>query len=118
MIDPRLQNLAKILVHYSTEIRPKDRVAIVMQPEGTPLALEVYREVLKAGGYPYTVVKLDDQDFVFFSEANDDQLAHINRALAMVTAAHIDDHIAGRFAVQADGKGGGIAILAGIAADG
>jgi aminopeptidase len=79
MIDPRLTNLAKILVEYSTEVQPKDRVAIVAQPEGTPLGLEVYRQVLKAGGYPYPVIKLDEQDFVFFSQANDDQLAHINR---------------------------------------
>lgn len=79
MVDPRLTSLSKILVEYSTEVRPKDRVAIVVQPDGIPLALEVYRQVLKAGGFPYYRIKLDEQDFVFFSQANDDQLAHIDR---------------------------------------
>ncbi|MGD8605204.1 MAG: aminopeptidase [Anaerolineales bacterium] len=78
MIDPRFTKLAQTLVQYCTNVQKRDRVAIVVQPEGFPLGLEVYREVLKAGGYPYTVTKLDEQDFVFFSEANDDQLAHIN----------------------------------------
>ena len=79
MIDSRLNSLAKVLVEYSTEVQAKDRVAIVVQPEGIPLGLEVYRQVLKAGGYPYWRMKLDEQDFIYFSETNDDQLAHVDQ---------------------------------------
>ena len=37
MTDRRLENLARILVQYSTEIKPGDHVAIYTQPVAMPL---------------------------------------------------------------------------------
>jgi len=53
MPDPRISNLARTLVEYSTRVKPGDHVAIMTQPVAMPLAEEVYRFALKAGGYPY-----------------------------------------------------------------
>jgi aminopeptidase len=79
MSDPRIENLAKILVQYSTKIKPKDRVAIQGDSTADPLLRSIYREVLKAGGYPYLMVGLPGLDYLFYSEANDDQLTHVNQ---------------------------------------
>jgi len=84
MADPRVVNLARILVNYSTEVKEKDLVAIYGTPLSTPLIREVYRQVLRKGAYPYVLVRskmgpgLEGLDHVFFQEANDDQLAHIS----------------------------------------
>ncbi|MEE9268843.1 MAG: aminopeptidase [Candidatus Krumholzibacteria bacterium] len=52
MYDPRLDRLARVLVRYSTGVRKGDVVRIRMPTLAEPLALAVYREVLRAGGYP------------------------------------------------------------------
>ncbi len=53
MIDPRWRDLAEILVGYSTEVRPGDRVLIAMvEPETFPAAQAVYEAALVAGADP------------------------------------------------------------------
>ncbi len=47
MPDPRIQQAARLLIHYSTSIRPRDHVAIFASPEAEPLVAEVFREVLR-----------------------------------------------------------------------
>lgn len=84
MADIRVVRLAQTLVNYSTSIAPKDFVAIYGEPDAAPLIREVYREVLKAGGYPYLFVRLSGLDQIFFTEANDDQLQHVFRTDEMV----------------------------------
>jgi len=83
MADARVENLAKILVHYSTQIRPGDRVAIIGSPLAEPLINEVMKYVLRAGGHPYPFLGLEvlrgmeSLQEVFFKEANKDQLDHV-----------------------------------------
>lgn len=86
MADPRLINLAKTLIQYSTKVQPKEEVAIYSQPAGLPLVREIYREVLRAGAYPYVMlgllrsrVELEGLDYILFNEGNDDQLQNVNR---------------------------------------
>lgn len=78
MTDPRITNLARILVQYSTEIQPKDRVAIIGEPPADPLIREVYREVLRAGGHPHLALRFEDMEYVLFTEASEDQLNYIS----------------------------------------
>ncbi len=52
LIDSRLVRLAQVLVHYSLHVQPGNLVAIHGGIEALPLLREVYREVLRAGGYP------------------------------------------------------------------
>ena len=86
MADRRVVNLAKTLVQYSTKVKPKDQVAIYIQPAGLPLAQEIYREVIRAGGYPYVLlgllrsrVETDDLACILFTEGNEDQVQHVHR---------------------------------------
>jgi aminopeptidase len=84
MTDPRVKNLARILVQYSTKIQPNDFVAIYGRPVAAPLIREVYREVFRAGAKPYSFVTLEGMDYIFFTEASDDQLQHVSRVYKMV----------------------------------
>jgi len=84
MSDPRVGNLARILVEYSTGVRPGDHVAIVAGPAAAPLVREVYRHVLRAGGHPYPLVTIDGLPEILYREAGDEQLAHVSRIDALV----------------------------------
>lgn len=54
MIDQRWEQLASILVRYSTNVQPGDRVLIaVIEAHTLPLARAVHAEVVRAGGLPY-----------------------------------------------------------------
>jgi aminopeptidase len=86
MADPRLTNLARILVEHSTKVRPGDRVGIRTQPGALPLVTAIYREVLKAGGYPYvqlgglrSFVETEELEYLLFTEGSEDQIKHVNQ---------------------------------------
>lgn len=74
MSDARIDSLAQILVNYSAEIGPGDRVLIEATTLAEPLARALYRHVLMAGGHPHLQLELPDQDQVFYALANDSQL--------------------------------------------
>ncbi|MEW6567150.1 MAG: aminopeptidase [Chloroflexota bacterium] len=81
MTDPRIVNLARLLVRYSTEVRPGDKVCIrgtPLEPQATPLVREIYREVLRAGGHPYVYLNAEGLRRVFLEEANDKQLRTVD----------------------------------------
>ena len=86
MSDARLRNLASVLVEYSTNIQPRDRVAILAQPVAMPLIEEIYSAVLNAGGYPYYLVgglrarvETDNLAYLLFTQGTDDQIAHVHQ---------------------------------------
>jgi aminopeptidase len=87
MTDPRIANLARILVQYSTKVQKGDKVAISgypLEPVATPLIREVYREVLLAGGYPHTFIDFEERDYLFFALANEEQLRYVSPIRRMV----------------------------------
>ena len=52
-MDPRWQQVADVLVRYSTEVKPRERVMIAMvEAETFPLAQAVYEACVKAGAFP------------------------------------------------------------------
>jgi aminopeptidase len=52
-MDKRWYKLADILVNYSTQVKPGERVMIAMhEVESLPLARATYESVVKAGGFP------------------------------------------------------------------
>ena len=84
MPDPRIEKLAQVLVNYSVAIRPKDRVAIMGSPAAEPLFEAVVVEILKAGGYPLSIVQLPGIGELTFRHASDDQLQHIPEPMKVV----------------------------------
>src|SRR6202171_2006407 len=78
MVDIRIQRLAKLLAHYSLDLRKGDRLAIQTQPLGAPLVLELMREALRAGAHPEYFIALPGAAEIMFQEAYDEQLRYIS----------------------------------------
>lgn len=86
MNDPRYTKLAKLLVNYSTEVKPKDLVAITALTPALPLVKELFNEILKCGGNPYFLVRayppyvpgLENPLGSKIILGNDDQLKHVD----------------------------------------
>jgi aminopeptidase len=93
MRDPRVDNLARILVRYSTEVKEGETCVIEGPTAGEPLIAAVYEEVLRAGGHPILAVSLQGQLPVFFAHASDAQLEWIS-PLAEWAAEEADCRIA------------------------
>jgi aminopeptidase len=72
--DPRAENLAKILVGYSTKVGEGDTVVIDGENAAEPLLLAIYEETLKAGGNPMLNVSIDGQSASYFKYAGDAQI--------------------------------------------
>lgn len=92
MRDPRLEKLAELLVHYCADVQPNDAVRIRSWPQAAPLVLAVYRETLRAGGFPWLRLSLDGCDEAFYQEASDQQLDEIP-AILDFEAHHIQGAI-------------------------
>ncbi len=84
MPDPRVVNLARTLVHYSTRVQPGDRVAIRATALAEPLVREVYREVLRAGGHPHPFISLPGLQYIFYSEAQEAHLKYVSPVQEMI----------------------------------
>ncbi len=55
MRDARIDKLADLLVNYSLEVQPKQKVLIHGEWGGEPLLAAVFRKCLQAGAYPFVV---------------------------------------------------------------
>ena len=77
MRDPRVENLAKILVGYATEVKEGEVVSIDGETAAAPLLLAVYEEVLEAGAHAILNVALEGQIAAYFKHASDAQLEWI-----------------------------------------
>src|SRR5262249_44373027 len=73
-----LDKLADILVHYSTAVRPGDRVCLHGSPAAEPLLVALYREVLCAGGHPVVVMQPEACAELLCRHGRPDQLRFIN----------------------------------------
>jgi aminopeptidase len=78
MRDPRAENLAKILVGYSTQVKAGETVSIEGEVGAEPLLRAVYEEVLKAGAHPILNVALDGLAAIYYAHATDEQLEWIS----------------------------------------
>jgi aminopeptidase len=77
-MDIRLARMARLLVEYSVNVQPGDRVGILSSPAAAELVREVYTRVLERGGNPLVYLSLPGLDEIFFRTANDAQLAFID----------------------------------------
>ncbi len=76
MINTLLQKYAKLLVNYSLDVQPGERVLIRSTTLGEPLVREVFRETLRAGGHPYTMFEFQGETRIMMEEGNEFQLTH------------------------------------------
>ena len=75
--ETQVRRLARILVRHSVKAKKGEIVRISCGELARPLALEVFREVLRAGAHPLLSVGFEDAGRIFFEEAADAQIAHL-----------------------------------------
>jgi aminopeptidase len=78
MADPRVDAWARTLVDYSTEVKPGDVVAIEGDIAARPLLRALYRETLRAGGFPVVVPRLSELNVELLGHGTDEQIAWIS----------------------------------------
>jgi aminopeptidase len=76
--DPRVTNLAQILVRYSTAVKEGETVVIEGSSAAEPLIAAVYEEVLEAGGNPVVAMAFDSQPAAYYRLASDAQLEWVS----------------------------------------
>lgn len=84
MSDPRTTKLADILVNYSTKVQPGDWVQILATHSAMPLVNELYKSILKAGGYPAITFNPDQLTETYLAHANEEQLKWMTPAAQMI----------------------------------
>lgn len=84
MTDPRMKNLANTLVNYSTKVKPGDWVFITSSIIAEPLANEVYRAALEAGGNCTVMFNNGAGAEIFYKHANEDQLNWVSPVIEMI----------------------------------
>ena len=92
MPDPRAVRLAQVLVDYSINVHPGERVAISAQTPAAPLVEAVFERVLERGGHPHLLLQLPGLEALFLKHANDAQLAYISPFLSLA-AGEFEGHI-------------------------
>src|SRR5438309_9700311 len=78
MVDPRIEKLASVLVHYSQRIRRSDLFRIAGPSLATPLIRAVYAEALAAGANPDVRVSLEGLEGLFYRKPTDEQLRFVS----------------------------------------
>jgi aminopeptidase len=77
MVDQRVEKLAKLCVHYSVDVKPKEIVFIEGSELAFPLMHEIYKECLLADAYPQIMPNPDVQ-YTFFKYAKEHQLKYVS----------------------------------------
>ena len=89
MRDSRLDKLAKVIVEYSTGIKPGQLVRITGDPVALPLLEAIYEACLKAGANAFLKCSPDTLAEMFYEHASDDQLKFVN-PVALYEIENID----------------------------
>jgi aminopeptidase len=75
MSDARVRRLASILVRHSLRVKKGDTVTIASSSElAKPLVLEVFKEVMAAGGNPLTAIAFEETQNIFYASATREQV--------------------------------------------
>ncbi|MBU3182909.1 aminopeptidase [Clostridium psychrophilum] len=78
MSDQRLNKLAKLLVNYSTKVKPGDFVFVSCDEVATPWMVEVVKEVVKAGAYVETLLSSQEVSEMKLKYGSEEQLLQEN----------------------------------------
>ena len=80
MADPRIEQLANVIVSYSAGVGPGDLVVIGATPLAAPLVRATYRRAVAAGGHPEVRLATDGVAEALLTDGNDDQIAWLSPA--------------------------------------
>lgn len=78
MVNSRIEKLAKLCVHYSVNVKPKDKVLIQGDPAALPLSREIYKECLLSDAYPLITLPDSVFGYIFYEYAKEHQLKFVS----------------------------------------
>jgi aminopeptidase len=78
MADIRLNKLAKLLVNYSTKVKPGEFVFVMSDEVATPWMVEVVKEAVKAGAHVETLLNSQDVGEAKLKYSSEEQLGEEN----------------------------------------
>jgi len=85
MPDPRVTKLAKVMVHYSLDLKPGQQFRVFTHPIAEELTLAVYEEAIKAGANVLIQNTVPGTDEIFFKYASDAQLDYVSPVRKLIT---------------------------------
>jgi aminopeptidase len=77
-MDPRVQKLAHVLIHYSLKLKKGQLCRIEGEYVTMPLIQAAYEEAIKVGAHPYVMIRLAAMEETFLKNASDDQLKFVS----------------------------------------
>jgi aminopeptidase len=77
MVDPRIEKLAQLSIHYSVNVKPREKVLINGTGQAFPLINELYKECLLCDAYPTVIAGLNLQ-YTFYKYAKPHQLKFLS----------------------------------------
>ncbi|MBX3375399.1 MAG: aminopeptidase [Phycisphaeraceae bacterium] len=92
MPDPRLNQLADVIVRYSTRVKPGDLVNIHAEAIAMPLIEAVWVAVIRAGGHPFWTPRSEALQELSLAHATEEQLRFVSPIDVHKTES-IDVHI-------------------------
>ncbi len=78
MRDARLDKLARVIVEYSTGVKPGQLVRLTGDPVALPLLEAIYEQCLRAGAHAYIKCSPDSLVELFYDLAAEPQLKYVN----------------------------------------
>ncbi|MHB8628194.1 MAG: aminopeptidase [Aggregatilineales bacterium] len=84
-MDWRIEKMADVLINYSTQVKPGERVLIRgKSPSAQPLMQALTISTLKAGGLPFNFLHVSDEDATMLRHASEAQLEAVNPMLKLM----------------------------------
>ncbi|HEX4836384.1 MAG TPA: aminopeptidase [bacterium] len=77
-MDPRVEKLARVLIHYSLGLRHGQLVRIGGPALAAPHITAAYSEALRAGAHPTVRVSLDGLEELYYKTATDEQVRFVS----------------------------------------
>ncbi|HOC06191.1 MAG: aminopeptidase [Bacillota bacterium] len=85
MYDPRIEKLAKLLIHYSLGIKKGQTLLIQSTLQAEPLMEAAYKEAILAGAHVTNLAGLPNAAEIFYKYASDEQLEYVSPLEEFIT---------------------------------
>lgn len=85
MADARIEKLAKVMVHYSLELKPGQKFWLRTTPLAEELNLAVYEEAVKAGVHILVDQRMPGAEEIFYKYASEEQLDYVSPIREIIT---------------------------------
>lgn len=84
MKDPRVQKHARLLIDFSLEVQPGEKVLIRGNQASLPLVTESYRAVIAAGGHPFVLWEEEAFSEILLREGTAEQIQFVHEPQAIL----------------------------------